>query len=114
MLRQLSAASDTRRHIGCVSSQTKYQREYVQYKSGRVIYLDKCDESNALESACVWESHEVNILNLPTIAPVLSHILFLQKLTIDQQPRQFWYIITHNIDESLPMTLVTNGQSTCG
>ena len=64
-----------------------------------MFYLYKCDESNALESACVWESHEVNILNLPTIAPVFPHILFLQQLITDQKTNQVLNIIIHMVDD---------------
>ncbi len=43
------------------------------------------DEGNAFEAACVWEAHEIHLLNLSTVGPVFSYVIFLQKHVLSDQ-----------------------------
>ena len=40
-------------------------------------YISKSDKRNASEAPCIWETHEIKVLYLPTKAPVVSHLLLL-------------------------------------
>ena len=46
-------------------------------------YLYKRYECNSLESSSIWEAHQVYILNLSTVTPVLSDVVLLYKIHLN-------------------------------
>ena len=45
-------------------------------------YFCKSDEGNAFEAACVWEAHQIKVLNLSTVAPIISDLVFLYDMLL--------------------------------
>jgi len=52
------------------------------YRGGGGGFVNKGDEGDALEAVGVWEAHEVHVLYLAAVAPVLPHLLLLQPTPI--------------------------------
>ena len=56
-------------------------------------HSDISDEGNALEPASVWEAHHIQILYLPTEAPILTNGIHLQNMSISTKIRHVGYIL---------------------